>query len=191
MSSPPRSPPSKDTDVEPSQGNLRSLARLAWLAPAILGILFCVGQLALWMPDRIQAADTRSKLKADYSLWPFPGLPTAESGHSRGNPGTKQWNAGLKSSSPATYWPTSSQPSPPVQPYPYPGSIADVYCNLGFHPQQSLHDLVDPQATPLALLRRRLPRRGGRHCSTSSQPPPVNTLSPTRNAHRPPALPAD
>lgn len=43
-----------------------------WLILALLVIvtLFCIGQLALMSPSRIEAGDMRSGLKADYSLWP-------------------------------------------------------------------------------------------------------------------------
>ena len=105
--------------VEPKQETSEEQPENPWwlwlvLSLLVIAALFCVGQLALMTPAKIQAADTHSGLKADYSLWPSLSFKPLE----------EALVEDLISENPAlptqivvsgNYWPTSSLPAGPTQ----------------------------------------------------------------------------
>jgi hypothetical protein len=143
-----------------------------WLALSLLviALLFCVGQLALISPADIQAADTHSGLKADYSLWPPLSFKPLE----------EALVEDLISENPTlptqivvsgNYWPTSSLPAVPTQtPSATPTELPT--------PTASLRPARLP-ATPVSRPPITQPAVASAPAPTATRPVVTNTQAPT------------
>lgn len=157
-------------------------AWVGWIEVALIaaGILFCFGEAALLLPERIAIADTRSRIKADYQVWPqqiappvnaalleeirrdTPGLPTqlVVSGDGVGKP--------PNAAPPIT---GTQTPTPTATPYP----ITDAPPN-----QTPPAPMSSPNFPPTATQLVRFPTDIPTRVNPSVVPPRLPSAAPTR-----------
>lgn len=205
-------------DTRDADGD-RNRSWLGWAAVVFVaaGILFCFGELALLLPKRIDAADTRSRIQADYGIWPqqiappvnpalleeirrdTPGLPTllVVSIAGADKPPDTATPAALPTQPPAptdtplpaiNLLPSATPPRPAVSPVFPPTPTREVRLPTAI-PTRDNPPVVPPRAPTATPTRTQRPER-----PTNTPEPrlptrtPTPTNTPTMTATQPPTL---
>jgi hypothetical protein len=175
-------------DPAPDKPHRRQSARelLRWLllVPIAFLILFGCGQLALSDAVYPTAVDTRSKLKADYGIWPFVMLPAINSAIVADIQRDENLNLTVIV---RPFWPTSNRPTATPRPTliaqqstatPLPPTGTPPY-STHQHQHRCQHAL--PRLIHLARLGPLPPRPPGRHQPKHpGQPPQIDRRAGTR-----------